>query len=279
MPFSQPTPTPSTEHIASTGPSFFALDVVDVAQLAFWITVAAVTVLTYRQARRTVLQPLRTEVFKLQLDVMKDLLAIIASKQEVDLTRHFHLDKVLTMNTWAMLDDYALIAFGLMPPVPDDRPYSPERAAGALVPRDSSAIEPIGLVVDNEGSPPPPPSWDSWSPPMLYLTEEFQAATGELEAILANPLLPKSCATLVEALLQEVHESALCMLSVLADKSTELPSLIPEPKALTRVRVDGLHNDWNARKPGLQPRAEAVVNFARGYFASDELGLGSVPRR
>lgn len=61
----------------------------DLAQIVFWVTVSVVTVLTYRRARKTLLQPIRTEVFKLQVEEVKPLFKIVVGKGEVELRRYF----------------------------------------------------------------------------------------------------------------------------------------------------------------------------------------------
>jgi hypothetical protein len=48
-----------------------------VAQVLFYATIGFITALTYRQAKRTLLQPLRTEVFKIQLEELTKVLALI----------------------------------------------------------------------------------------------------------------------------------------------------------------------------------------------------------
>lgn len=96
---------------ASTPPSaqgvIWTQVIKDVAQIFFWVTVPVVSIVTYVRARKTILQPLRTEVFKLQLEEMKKVLALFLGKRELDLREAFGLYKLVMANATMMYDGYA----------------------------------------------------------------------------------------------------------------------------------------------------------------------------
>ena len=52
----------------------------DYVQIASWLILGTVAVLTYRKARQTILQPIRTEVFKLQLVAMTEIMRLFHGK-------------------------------------------------------------------------------------------------------------------------------------------------------------------------------------------------------
>ncbi|HZN99519.1 MAG TPA: hypothetical protein VFB61_17480, partial [Gemmatimonadales bacterium] len=60
--------------------------------------------LTYRQARRTVLQPLRTEIFKKQLDGMTQVLQLFIGKAEHQLLDDFAFDELYSANIALLYD-------------------------------------------------------------------------------------------------------------------------------------------------------------------------------
>ena len=85
----------------------------DIVQTLFYLIVAIVTILTYRRARRTILQPLRNEVFKLQLHEMAALLKITAGRDELDLYDYFGFPMLLDANCQRLLDLYLVSRFGM----------------------------------------------------------------------------------------------------------------------------------------------------------------------
>ena len=67
-----------------------------VTQIAFFFVIAVVTVLTYKRAKKTILQPLRTEIFKKQLDDFSRVIRMFQGKEELTLRRQWD---------WAALAD------------------------------------------------------------------------------------------------------------------------------------------------------------------------------
>src|SRR5438128_11734785 len=61
----------------------------DVLNAAFFLVVGIITILTYRQAKKTILQPLKTEIFKQQIQLFTDLLKLFVGKDEIDLREQF----------------------------------------------------------------------------------------------------------------------------------------------------------------------------------------------
>jgi hypothetical protein len=53
----------------------------DITQTLFFIAVGTVTVLTYLKAKRTILQPIRTETFKEQLRAFTEVLRLFGGKR------------------------------------------------------------------------------------------------------------------------------------------------------------------------------------------------------
>ena len=85
----------------------------DLVQIVFFLTVALITVLTYLNARRTLLQPLRTEVFKEQITILSDALRLFVGKGEHDLRNSWGLSEMLDGNAYFLLDEHARIFFGV----------------------------------------------------------------------------------------------------------------------------------------------------------------------
>lgn len=88
------------------------LQYVDVAtkvvQIIFWVIAGVVAVLTYRHARQTVLQPIRTEVFKAQLAAMSQIMGRFLGKNELELRDEFEFRRFFDVNAWALIDNYAM---------------------------------------------------------------------------------------------------------------------------------------------------------------------------
>lgn len=82
-----------------------------VLQDIFFIVGIIVTTLTYLNAKQTVLQPIKTEVFKLQVIKFSSILDIFDKQGYVEIEKCF--EKVLFTNTCLICDDYAELFFNI----------------------------------------------------------------------------------------------------------------------------------------------------------------------
>jgi hypothetical protein len=98
-------------HLLNVGQEMTAMNyldlVKDITQIVFWAVAATVAVLTYRQARRTILQPIRTEVFKLQLQAMSEIMGLFLGKDELSLRSELAFQTLFDVNVCDLCDAYA----------------------------------------------------------------------------------------------------------------------------------------------------------------------------
>lgn len=95
----------------------------DIFQILFFVIVGLVTLLTYLKAKRTLFQPIKTEVFKEQIKVFSDILSFFRGKKEIDLSNEFNFDKLLEVNCISLIDDYASFHFDMKFDI-NERPYN-----------------------------------------------------------------------------------------------------------------------------------------------------------
>jgi hypothetical protein len=96
----------------------------DVLNALFFVIVSVITVLTYRRAKKTILQPLRTEVFKQQIQLFSDLLKLFVGKGEMALKDAHAFEKMLVANLHYQLDTYYRLRFHLVVSDEKERPYN-----------------------------------------------------------------------------------------------------------------------------------------------------------
>ncbi len=255
----------------SSSAGFWHLQITDIVQIIFWLAIGTVTVLTYRQAKRTILQPLRTEVFKLQLETMNRLLALLVGKGEVELRKYFALPEALEANTVAMLDAYAKAKFGIQID-PKDRPYAPDRcpsalASAKLLESADELIEPPAMRSDEATA------WDQYEHDLIHVPRGFSIAEETLSTFLSNPLIPMSCASRIQALMDAAQDSILQLGPLITEYAKELPDKCPSLDFLAEVSLTWLNNPWNRRMQPLLPFATDLVEYTREYFASDAFAL------
>jgi hypothetical protein len=117
-------------------------------QIAFWIAAGLVAVLTYLQARKTFFQPLKLEVFKLQMALLARVHELCAGPGQGGVLTSFDLRRIGLANAYVALERYAGTQFGdqgpaavihLKPDRLDD--YENDHAVGFNVGEPSIEIE------------------------------------------------------------------------------------------------------------------------------------------
>ena len=125
----------------------------DIFQVFFFIVIGVVRILTYIKAKKSLLQPIKTEVFKEQIKVFANILEQISGKSEISLRNDFDFDKVFTVNVASMYDHYASLFFDIQFDE-SKRPYNRNECPTFIVHQDSLEPADDPYSPDNQPSHP-----------------------------------------------------------------------------------------------------------------------------
>jgi hypothetical protein len=245
----------------------------DIAQILFYLVVAIVTILTYRRARLTILQPLRTEVFKLQLQEMTALLKISAGRDELELQEYFGFPALLDANCQRLLDLYLRNQFGL---ITEEAPrlYSAQKCPGSIVATQALVNLTEGqdhfvpgaraalttLSPDNPLTP--VEDWSTFSYQEIRIPEIVATRRKELTTLLESPLLPSECVSPLEELLKVLDANIHLLAPVLTEAAQRLPKQYTSPENINgaswRWMIDLFHHRRQALKPRARRLSEAI---------------------
>ncbi|OUP40869.1 hypothetical protein [Pseudoflavonifractor sp. An187] len=81
-------------------------DIVKIIEALFYVSMGTVAVLMFLSARKTILQPMKTEVFKNQVEVFTSIMKLFNGKTESEIRHAFDFDEMLRANIFKLLDDY-----------------------------------------------------------------------------------------------------------------------------------------------------------------------------
>jgi hypothetical protein len=257
----------------------------DVVQTLFFLVVGVVTILTYLKARHTLLQPIRTEVFKEQVRVFSKILRIFSGKEEHELQRHFGLDEVFQVNMAAMFDTYANTFFGLKFERAK-RPYSEENCPGGFY--SAEAWEPCeghlkpekasGLTEDEKTKE---EKWANYIHDTIYFPKNYCRAHSELKNIgIESPLLPSKLTHLLQDFLKTIDRSAISIGKFVVECAAEMPEKYPdlEPEkypdleTFKRSVPYWMENRYEEKSIKLKPKAKNIVSFIKEYYDPDSIG-------
>ncbi|MFI0800389.1 hypothetical protein SAMN04489729_5155 [Amycolatopsis lurida] len=258
-----------------------------VIQSAFWVIVGTVTVLTYRHARKTVLQPLRTEFFKRQIDELADLLKYFVGLDETSLRKVSGHDKFFEANVVKMYDVYAMANLSVRPKDLEARPYGRKFCPLSVFmmrkdeePLITSDIEPV-LKVDEDVTHRDQYerhrlAWEAgYKHREIHIPKLFAEFEGRMNSFIQNPYMPRKCVVEIEKLLKVVEENFFALPTIIEQGAERMSEHYPTLDDIVHADTGWLYNLWNDKLAPLDLRAKAIIDSAREHLASDDfIGLG-----
>jgi hypothetical protein len=242
----------------------------DALNAVFFVVVGIITILTYRRAKRTILQPLRTEIFKQQIQLFSDLLKIFVGKSESDLREQFAFERMLRANVQFQCDLFLRVQFGA---VVDE--------SQRLYNRTQCPTSEFVIGVDEMPDEPPvdgvinvpvmPRTWAEHVPREVRIPLEHIQMRDKIGEFLESPLTPKELAAHLEALLALLSKNIDHVRAALSAYVPQMPKLCPTVEHRTRLTTTPAHNFLFQRFEPLKPVADDIVGYIRSYFAVENL--------
>lgn len=240
-----------------------------------------VAILTYLRAKKTILQPLRTEIFKVQLNEMGTILSMFVGKGEIELRNAFAFDKLLLANTVMMYDAYASTFFDIK--IDDDkRPYSTSACPSSLISEDGMMKhfkladdhlkEDAPGSLEEENDPRVRAAlWANYEQYDLRIPREFSEQERRIEDMLENPLLPSECVKLLNDYRETVHENVNLVRNLLTKCAKEMPTKYPSLEKLQSSSFNWIQHQFADEFVHLKPKADKIITFVRSRFDVDNL--------
>lgn len=264
--------------------NYFATNVSIIKELfhiLFFIIVGSVTVLTYLKANKTILQPMKNEIFKKQLSEFTTIMDIFNEKSEIELREYFGLSDLIKANAFLMLDNYASLFFD-MKIAREKRPYNINDCPSSLVTQDF--IEKNFTLVDehiiDETSEirrePPDPMvkatlWKDYNHGDIKIPRKTSNSLKELDKILKSPLLPKECIKYLVEIKNTVNNNIMLVKDVLEEIAQELPEKYSNRDALKKANITWITNRYNHEFNDLEETADKLTDYLREYLNADSL--------
>ncbi|MER8099400.1 hypothetical protein [Kitasatospora sp. NPDC094016] len=233
--------------------------------------------MTYVNAKRTVFQPLKTEVFKKQIESLTEVLRIFVGKEELALRGDFDFELLRHANITKMYDAYVAHAFNR------ERPYEDLEYRAELCPTMIVSIEHLQrnfTLVDGDK----PPSSKNEGQELLArrrgwkycaaeisLPSTYSEMTQRIRAALEDPFLPSPIGRALEDYLGLVERNAFLISQIIAEMSDQMPRRYPSVMDLGDAQTEWIENQVHDHFEDLRPSAEKIIMMARDYFNSDGL--------
>lgn len=252
-----------------------------VQALATWGLVV-VAVVTLKRASATVLQPIKTEAFKAQLEELRELLRFFNTRDEVGLRELFGLDQLVNANAVWLHDRFFHDVFGAEVS-PNERPYSSEQCASSIV-KDRAlgstaefATHPsrgqkVAIATFKPGPGDDPRVW--WS---NFAAEELKIPTkvgqsiDHLRMAATSPLMPDVVAKRIREVIGVVEANVSSLFQVLSAAGRQMPARFPPPSAPESFLVGWVADRFYGQLSAIEPRVVALNDAIRRHLSVEAL--------
>lgn len=248
---------------------------VNIIQGLFFIIIAYLAVLTYRSARKTILQPIRTEVFKEQLSIINELGQHFIGKDEIMLRGDLDFENLIIANSLDMMDSYAHAVLGIEIDA-EKRPYSHDKCPISLISVED--LRAYGAYTTEErkldGDKLEEPStidWSKYKVIEIHLTNKHCEAMEKLRMVIRNPLLPKECKEILTKYLDIIQDNITLIKIVLTKAAKKMPKEYPDRDKMSIASLSWIENLYAAEFKGLETTALELEGVLRQYLGTDNL--------
>ena len=242
----------------------------NVAQIVFLVVATIIAVLTFQKALRTVLQPIRTEVFKVQLKAMTEIMGLFVGKDELALRSAFDFSTLFKVNAADLFDAYATNFFDV---VLDRkiRPYNSVDCPRHWRERDAKDQSPPD-VTDSRAVR--EARWSQYRHDHLYINRKYCEMEDYLTELLSNPVLPIDFVDLLTRYRARAAQNQMVLQKTLEDGAKEMPENYASLQDLERASFVELGNKYWGEFEHLKPVADEIVDFIRLHFDAENLMRG-----
>lgn len=255
----------------------------DVLWIVFTFVATLIAALTYKRARYSVLQPLRTEVIKRQTDLLVELLDYL--KDEMTFISKVDYNGIVELNTYSLMKEYGFVLNG------EENAWSGicKSRVGALILKkegklssvelpslfgEKQDIEEVRVKMQEENNKKYIKAKNGEVDlELLYLTKENVECTKKISEFIDNPFLP----TKIKKLLEELQEDISYNLTIVMKKTFEdfILKLCEAAKSAStgnpiHIQYQALYNEFQRKSRTHRDKINKTRSIVREYLMIDK---------
>jgi hypothetical protein len=254
-----------------------------VLQAFSYAALAIIALLTFLRARKTILAPLRTEIFKLQVDELREILAMLLAKNELELRSDFGFEEFLRANSARLYHRFFRDVFGIEVEE-SGKPYSSELCSHSVIHESliNPQLEDAGphfFRSQNLWILAPKPAnreearnwWREYVCGELRVPNTMTRIQKRLSAVSSSPLLPQTVGLEMAKLHAAISSNRDLLFETLSVAGRALPDRHSDANPPTHVTFGWISDLYFTRFVALQPRTDAVVRAIKEYWQAENL--------
>lgn len=250
----------------------------DIFWIIFTLIATVIAVLTYKRARYTILQPLRSEVIKRQTDLFIEIIEVFSdeSKMLVDLD----LDKIVTLNAFKVLEQYGYVLNGAEALQKEcDKSF-----VGGLIVKRGNQLDmfekPDAFNKSKQGEDKREPDFrkrlyenleeEKIDIEMIYLTKKYYETMEKYKMLTDNAFLPKEIKEPLEEIIRNIYNDiSINLKQILEGFVLEVYHKNKNGEKFS-INPIGVYNDFNEKRHINSKLIEKVREETREYLMIDK---------
>ena len=269
-----PTPAVSSSWVT-------AVDVVNnIVNMLFFLVVGVIGLLSYLQARKTIFTPMKTETFKLQLKLFKEMILFFEEFKQKGVDAIFHQRKTLEVNFILLLDAYVGQFFkSQIEVLAEKRAKLLNKYSRAIVSLEVAGDwELVDDYIQTEKMETKPEvvnpavilaQWQKFKYGPTHYPDEFHDRMVQLDHFRGSPLVPSKIRDLVTDFKKEAHENLSAVEDVLTSVAQELPEKYPDPDSIKKAQVHWVWNKYTTKRTLMDQLPDKILKHINEYLDVD----------
>lgn len=252
-------------------------------QVLFFVVTAIIAILSYRQAKQTLFNPIRTEIFKLQVEEYQRIVEFFRQGSFIEV---FDYNEIVKINAFELVDDYAIAFFKTdinEEKLKELRTEQQMHVVGVIISNNHAMknLELIGYDTKFEDNISKPTQitnpalilkqWESYEYCNVKITDKFHEKVEYIAKLINSPILPRQLVILIEKFNKMNMENMDILAIMLTEKAQIFPTKYPAIANLKEINMLAFFNEFNHRKNDLEVESKNILNFINHYFQVDDI--------
>lgn len=248
-----------------------------VIEILFFATMMVIAILSYRQAKKTLFSPIKTEIFKLQIADYQEVLTIFNKQKVFSLDQDFGFHEMFDLNYVLLLNRYIRAKFpDNFDSIEEMEDEMRKEIAGGMysehgvrkVPRPDEKVK--DKSDDNHHSK-KRLAWDEFELLGVSFTKKFWEKINQIEKLAASPLLPDELKDLLNKFIGLMYSNVSKMGEPLQEAARRFPEFYKTPEDIEGYSTAWSWSQYNSKRESPDELVSSILSFINEHLRIKEV--------
>lgn len=257
----------------------------NIFNIGFFLVVGTIGILSYLQARKTLFSPIKTEIFKLQVEEIKKILEAFNYKNQTQFDDETGIREVLDINAYKMHLDYIDCFF--KDQVRRSEEFIEELDSvsyGAVISKENFLKNFTKISADDEvkevphvrdGYPVEPAlqlaKWNEYEQGAINFTKKYNDAIEELSKLASSPLLQKELTEKIHKVIEINRKNLYLIGDVLTEAAKKMPTRYKTVDQTIKFEPTWIWNEYNSSRETIDQSVNDILSYINKHLKISEI--------